>query len=215
VLFFFASLIARLILYLLSRLPRRWMPPRPVMNDPIGDVLRAMRDLEVSPQVVYGARWGMVLFVVLLLSLAIVLAVVRRRRRAAAVDEDDRESVWSRDSLVKGLRRLFVRRRLLRDLKDDLTGTPEALAVRMLYRRLLRAAAEVGRSRRKDQTPREFAREVEPFAGSAAGDLRAFTGAYEAVRYGAHRPSQDEVAAAQGWLERLRTAFPPRTARSE
>jgi len=215
VLFFFASLIARLILYLLSRIPRRWVPPRPVMNDPIGDVLRAVRDLEVSPQVVYGARWGMVLFVVLLLSLAIVLAVVRRRRRAAAVDGDDRESVWSRDSLLKGLRRLFVRRRLLRELTEDLTGTPEALAVRMLYRRLLRAAAEVGQSRRRDQTPREFAQVVEPFAGNAADDLRALTGVYETVRYGAHRPSRDEVAAAQGWLERLRAVFPPRTARSE
>jgi len=141
--------------------------------------------------------------------------VVRRRRRAAAVDEDDRESVWRRDSLVKGLRRLFVRRRPLRDLTDDLTGTPEALAVRMLYRRLLRAAAEVGQSRRKDQTPREFAREVEPFAGSAADDLRALTGVYETVRYGARRPSRDEVAAAEGWLERLRTALQPRSPRLE
>ena len=215
VLFFFASLIARLILFLLSRLPRRWVPPRPVMNDPIGDVLRAVRDLEVSPQVVSGARWGMVLFVVLLLSLAIVLAVVQRRRRAAALDEDDRKSVWSRDSLVKGLRRLFVRRRPLRDLTDALTGTPEALAVRMLYRRLLRVAAEAGQPRRKDQTPREYARLVESLAGSAADDLRALTGVYETVRYGAHRPSRDEVAAAQDWLERLRTALQPRTARSE
>src|SRR4030066_611281 len=41
VLFFFASLIARLIFYLLSLIPRRWVPPRPVMNDPTGAGRRA------------------------------------------------------------------------------------------------------------------------------------------------------------------------------
>ncbi len=215
VLFFFASLVARLILYLLSRLPRRLAPPQPVTNDPIGDMLRAVRDLHVSPQVVSGARWGMVLIVVLLLALAIVLAVVRARRRAAAFDEDDRESVWRRDSLAKGLRRLLLQRRPLRGLTDDLAGAPEVLAVRVLYRLLLRTAAEAGRPRRKDQTPREFAQTVEPLAGGAAEDLRALTAVYEAVRYGLHRPSRDEVAAARGWLERLGPAFQPRPPRPE
>lgn len=208
VLFFFAGLLARLILFAISRIPRREPVVRP--EDPLGpfdEMLRRVRDFTPSPEVVSDARWGMVALAILVFSLIILVAVARRRRRLRVADEDDRESVWDRGSLWKGMRRFFLRRRPARAV-EDLPDTPEGMTIRMLYRGLLGAARAAGMPRRPDQTPREF--QVRLRAGAALEErpLGRLTQAYEAVRYGAHLPSAEEIreagAHARQMEERLR-----------
>jgi len=114
----------------------------------------------------------------------VITTIARARRRPRGDEDEERESVWARDSLLKGLRRLFLRRQRARMAVEDKAGTSGGQAIRMIYRRLLRAAADAGVPRRMDQTPREFQRVVEPVTREAEDDLRALTRAYEAVRYG-------------------------------
>lgn len=205
VLFFVASIIARLLLYVIQRLPWRG-EYRPPALEPISDMLKSMRDLRLDPEVVAGARWGMVALVVLLLGLIFLIVVVRGRRRAVPGEEDERESVWEGIGLKKRLRRLLAGRPRLRWV-DDLAGSPEVIAIRRIYRRFLRAAADAGMPRRPEQSAREFAQGLQPLAADAADPLRDLTGVYEAVRYGMHHPPRAEVARAAEWLERLRAAL--------
>ncbi len=214
ILFVVMSIFARAILFLWDRLigplPRR----DPVLRQtaPIEAFRDMLRDLvDVSPEVAFRVRWGMVLLVILILSLIIMLAIARARRRPRGDADEERESVWARDSLSKGLRRLFLRRRRARMAVEDQAGTSGGQAIRMIYRRLLRAAADAGVPRRMDQTPREFQRVVEPVTPEAEDDLRALTRAYEAVRYGEHRPSGGEVGEAEHQLGRLREVFDRRS----
>jgi hypothetical protein len=215
ILFFFASLVARLILFVISRAPLRWWRDQESL-EPLNERLRSIRDLHLPPEVVSRARWGMVVLIVLLLSLGVLLAVARRRRRPLP-DGDERESVWERGEFWRGLRRLFARR-ALRAARDDLAGAPEVIAIRVLYRRLLRLAGAAGHPRRADQTAREFQQVIAPAAGGAALQLSALTATYERVRYGEYHPPAAEVAAAREWWERLRAALsspPPRPDRTE
>jgi len=204
VLFFVASVIARILLYVIERLP--WRGQRVLqLPEPFGDTLRSMRDLRLDPQVVAGARWGMVALVVLLLALIFLVVVIRGRRRAAPGEEDERESVWEGTGLQKRLRRLLARRPRPRP-GPGLVETSEVVAIRRIYRRFLRAAAEAGMPRGRAQTAREFARAIAPLGADPDTALQDLTGIYEAVRYGAYRPHGDEVARAQDWLAQIRAA---------
>jgi len=205
ILFFFAGIIARILLFALSRIPRREPVVRP--EDPLGpldEVLRRMRDFTPSPEVVSDARWGMVALALLLFSLIILAAAARRRQRQRAADEEDRESVWDRANLWKGLRRLFLRPRAARD-PAEAPDAPERLTIRMLYRRVLTAAREAGMPRRPDQTPGEFEVRLrgDPAAVVEGPALGGITRAYEMVRYGAHLPSPEEIGIAEEQASRL------------
>jgi len=103
VMFFIAGIIVRILIAILSRIPRREMPetqPPPTFFD---DLLRRLREIEMNPQVVEGARWGMVaaLLVLLLLGMALAIVLVRKRERKA--DDDEHESVWSTRAWLAGL----------------------------------------------------------------------------------------------------------------
>ncbi|HEV8338086.1 MAG TPA: DUF4129 domain-containing protein [bacterium] len=204
VLFFVAGFIARILIFAISRIPRREPVVRP--EEPLGpldELLRRLRDFTPSPEVVSDARWGLVALAILIFSLIILAVAARRRSRARAEDEDDRESVWDRADLWKGLRQLFLRRRPAR-APVEAADTPARLAVRMLYRRVLAAARAAGITRRGDQTPREFAARLRADAALEGPALSGITRAYEVVRYGARDPSAEEIRASEEhtvWLE--------------
>ncbi len=206
VLFYAASLVARALLFVLSRIPEAYRP-RPL--EPIPNALRSLRDLQLSPEVVSGARWGIVVLGVLILAFIFLVIVVRGRRRLATADEDERESVWERDSLRRVLRR-WLRPGSRRRAAGDLDGAPEVIAIRLLYRRLLQAAAAVGQGRRREQTAREFQEGMRPAVPEAERDLGGLTVTYEEVRYGAHRPTGREVEVARGQLARVVQALESR-----
>lgn len=203
VLFFVAGIIARVLIFAISRIPRREPVARP--GEPLGpldDLLRRLRDFTPSPEVVSDTRWGMVALAILVFSLIILAVAARRRQRQRAEDEDDRESVWDRADLWKGVRRLFLRRRLPR-APQDAPDAPERLTIRMLYRRVLAAARAGGMPRRPDQTPGEFEARLRAEAGVEGPALSGITRAYEVVRYGAHLPSPDDIRAAEEHAVRM------------
>lgn len=202
VLFLAASLVARVILFLIERIPRRDVAMRP--DAPLNlfeDFMRRVRDMDVSPEVVSGARWGMVAGVAILLVVALVLAVALRRRAERSVGDDERESVWDSSGLWRRLRRI-VRRRRATPFEDDLSGALEVIAVRMAYRRALGAAAAAGLSRRLTESPSEFLVRMAPTIPSLA-ELQALTSAYESVRYGLRVPTIGEAEIATQRATRL------------
>lgn len=196
-LFFVASLIARVILLALELLPRRTLPPIERPPNPIGDLLRRVRDMDFSPEAISAARWGMVAAVVVLLSLILLFVVIRARRRLDAGGGDDRESVWDSAAMWHSLRGLLRRRKPRRAQAQEMGGSSEVVAVRQLYRRFLAAAARVGIRRRIDQTPSEFADTLGPPVAVPHAAVAQLTGAYERVRYGEVQPSRAEVMEAE------------------
>ncbi len=212
VLFFAAGIVARILIFAISRIPRREPVVRPEEPlGPIDELLRRLRDLSPSPEVVSDARWGMVALAILIFSLIILAVAARRRRRARAEDEEDRESVWHGADLWKGLRRLFLRRRAPHPA-HEVPDAPARLAVRVLYRRVLAAARAAGMPRRSDQTPREFALGLRAEGAPEGPALAGITRAYEAVRYSAHGPSAEEIVAAEEHTVRLEDAWQRRGA---
>ncbi len=207
VLFFFAGIIARILIFAISRIPRREPVVRP--EDPFGpldEVLRRVRDFQPSPEVVSGARWGMVALAILIFSLIILAAAARRRRRQRVEVEEDRESVWDRADLWKGLRRFFLRRRSPRAAEEP-PDAPERLTIRMLYRRVLEAARAAGWPRRPEQTPTEFQARLRDEGAAQDPELTGMTRAYERVRYGAHLPSPEEISIAEEYAKQMEDGF--------
>lgn len=206
-LFFVASLIARIILLALERLPRRALPPVERPPDPIGDLLRRVRDMDVSPETISAARWGMVAAVVVLLSLILLFVVIRARRRPDADGGDDRESVFDGAAIWRSLRGLLRRRKARGAQAQEMGGAPEVVAVRRLYRRFLNAAARAGMPRRIDQTPSEFADGLGPPLAAPRAAVATLTGTYERVRYGEELPSRAQVVEADQALAEIHAAL--------
>jgi len=81
VLFFIAGLIVRAVIAVLSRISRRDVvtPGQPPAF--FDDLLRRLREIEMNPQVVEGARWGMALglLALLIIGMAVTIVVLRRR----------------------------------------------------------------------------------------------------------------------------------------
>jgi len=205
VLFVVAGLVVRVLIAILSRLPRREMPdigPAPTVFD---DLLRRLREFEMHPQVVSGARWGMVLVVIAILVAGMALAVVLRRRRERRPDEDDHESVWSVREMLRGLAGWLPR--LGRRQEDgDGSAVPAVGAIRRIYRELLGLGADLGAPRHAWATPREHEPRLRGVLPESAAEVELLTAAYERVRYGAWRSAAVEVRAAVEALERAKAA---------
>lgn len=214
VLFFVASLIVRVLIAILTHLPRR--QPQDARQPPttvIDDLLRRLRELEVNPQIIESARWGMVvaLLALLIIGMAVTIVLIRRRERKS--DDDERESVWSAREALSGLAALLRRLRLRRPAAGE-RSLPEVHAVRILYRELLRLGTTLGASRKAWATPREHLPQLLGALPGAGSDIESLTWAYERVRYGRWRPTGDDVRAATSALERVKATVPP-TASSE
>jgi hypothetical protein len=209
VLLFFAQLLAQIIIAVLSRLPRFGarpdMPAPPTIFD---DLLRRLRELQVAPSVVEGARWGMVIVVLAVLALAMALTIVLMRRGRRPADDDDHETVWSTREALRGLARLLGRMR--RGPRAPSEPVPSVTAaVRRIYREVLRIGAEVGAPRHPAATPREHAPQLAGVLAAATNQIASVTAMYERVRYGVWRPSAADVAAAEEALRRIRAAASP------
>lgn len=200
--FSIALVIARALIFVLSRFPRRFgaadRPPDAV-GRPLEDLLR-----DLPPGVVATARWGMVAVIVGLLVLLVAIAVVRARRRPKKPGEDERESVWSTPLALAGLgrawRTLWARLRQPRaEWEAESVGT-----IRAIYRDVLRLGAGLDVGRRPSETPYEYRPRLTARLPNRAGEIASLTEAYVRVRYTPEPPSDADVAAAREAFERLR-----------
>ncbi len=132
--------------------------------------------------------------VVLLVLVLVVARVALGRAPEAAAPTDVEQHVEF------ALPALFRRRRRstdgqgdgdpLRDLRSD-PRFRNTVAIREIYLRFLRAAADAGLARRRSETARRHAHRVADTLGSPVADIETLSGAYAPVRYGAD-PATDE-----------------------
>ncbi len=208
IVFALAAIIARAILLVLSRF-RALRPPMgpPVATDPFGDFLRRLQQMELPAPITSGARWGMVIVVLTILTLLIALAVVRARRRARRLDGDERESVWSARAVLGDLGsawRALWKRGSLQIREGENAGVG---AIRELYRQLLRLGAELGLPRFRYQTPHEYLLRLRTRTPERGDELVTVTEAYVRVRYTPHTPDHEEIAEVRAALERIQRHF--------
>jgi len=208
VLFFIAGLIVRAVIAVLSRIPRRDVvtPGQPPAF--FDDLLRRLREIEMNPQVVEGARWGMALGLLALLIIGMAVTIVVLRRRERKQDDDEHESVWSAREMLAGLGKLLLRLRRPRPAREE-RAVPEATAIRRVYRDLLRLGADLGAPRPAWATPREHDPRLQGVLPDATGEVETLTWVYERVRYGRWRPTGHEVREAEAALERAKATVAP------
>jgi hypothetical protein len=155
VLFFVASLIVRVLIAVLSHLPRREPQQIGQPTTVIDDLLRRLREFEVNRQFVESARWGMTLALLALLVLGMAITIVLIRRRERKQDEDERESVWSARDALSALTGLLSGLRIRRAPGPE-APPPEVSAIRRIYRALLEIGSAHGAPRKLWATPREY-----------------------------------------------------------
>ncbi len=207
VLFIVAGLVVRVLIAVLSRLPRRDMPDVGAAPMTFDALLRRLREIEMHPQVVSGARWGMVLAVVTILVVGMALTIVLRRRRVRGPDEDDHESVWSPREVLRGLIGWLPRLGGPAEADDGLAAPPSG-AIRRIYRELLALGAGMGVPRPPWATPREHAPGLRGVMPAFETEVDLLTAAYERVRYGRWIPAAVDVRGAEEALARVRAAAP-------
>ena len=212
VVFFVASLIVRVLITVLSHLPRREPQPIGQPTTVIDDLLRRLREFEVNRQFVESARWGMALALLALLILGMAITIVLMRRRERKQDEDERESVWSAREALSALTGLLSGLRIRRAPGPE-APPPEVSAMRRIYRALLEIGSGQGAPRKLWATPREHLPPLRGALPEAGAEIESLTWTYERVRYGRWRPTRDDVRAAEAALERARATVP--TASSE
>ncbi len=208
VLFFIASIIVRVVIAVLSRIPRRDVVTPGQSPAFFDDLLRRLREIEMNPQVVEGARWGMLLGLLALLIIGMAVTIVILRRREKKKDDDERESVWSAREMLAGLLRPLLSLRRPRRVGEE-RAVPEATAIRRVYRELLRLGTDLGAARPAWATPREHDPGLRRVLPEATGEVEMLTWAYERVRYGRWRPSAKEVREADAALQRAKTTVAP------
>lgn len=206
-LFFVAEIVVTIIIAVLSRLPRREMRELPTPPTVFDGLLRRLREIRMDPTVIEGARWTMVIAVVLLLAIGMALTIVLMRRRERKTGEDEHESVWSVQEMWSGLVR-GLRRRWRRAEREE-PSAAGAQAIRRIYREMLRVGMGLGARRPLWATPREYQPRLVGAVPEAADDVAVVTEAYERVRYGAWEPSEASVGMVEAGLARIKSAAAP------
>lgn len=171
------------------------------------------RELDRVMQIPDALRYLVALLLLSAIVSALTKFVLRRRRRPVAAPLEDRASVFSPRELLGALGArlrslLGLRPRSGDDPLADLRGErrwAHTVAIRELYARLLRRAAERGRPRPPSATPTEHARRVLdlPAARSVAADVRTLTERYNSARYGADPATREEAEAARTAWRRI------------
>ena len=212
VMFIVATVLVRAIIFVLERLPSRvrlTIPTREPM--PLDTLLERLRSLELNPQVIAGARWGMVLAVITLLVIGMAATIVLLRRRQRRAGDDERESVWSGraawNNLKNALRGLRIRR-----ARSGEHILPTAAGIRMVYRELLEFGRDLGAVRPMWSTPREHDPRLRSVLAQSSDEVALLTHTYERVRYGGWTPTQTELHEARDTLARIKAAAEPRPA---
>jgi hypothetical protein len=211
VMFIIATVLVRALIFILERLPSRvrfTIPTREPM--PLDTLLERLRSLELNPQVIAGARWGMVMAVITLLMIGMAATIVMLRRRQRRPGDDERESVWSGraawNNVKNALRGLRIRR-----ARPGERLLPTAAGMRMVYRELLQLGRSLGAVRPPWATPREHDPRLRSVLAAASDEVALLTGTYERVRYGGWTPTPTELQEARDALARIRSAALPRS----
>jgi hypothetical protein len=141
----------------------------------------------------------------ILLILGLLLLARRRALRQASAGEE-RESLWSWQSVAADLRDLLASRRRrpsaggLRAALAALRGADPASRVRRSYIRLLLLGEAHKRPRPAPQTPHEYAPAAGELLPAAIQPVDTLTGAYERARYNPNGvTSADADAAERAW----------------
>src|SRR2546428_120452 len=205
-LFAVAMVVARALVFVFARLPfRRMISPTPSAAPP------SFRDLlkDLPPQLVSGARWGMVALAIAVLVILVAVSVVRARRRMRRNDEDERESVWSSQLALSGLGEAW--RRVWRRLRP--AGREHEVAavgaIRAIYREMLRIGAAADSPRARHQTPHEDRPGLAGRLPAPGVDSEPVAEAYVRARYSPRLPELSEIAGAREALERIKTSASP------
>lgn len=143
----------------------------------------------------------------LLVVLAILLFLLSRaRRRGERPADEERESVFSaREVLQKAA--AAIRGLGRRAAGEAITGPPEVVAVRRIYRELLRLTEQAGWPRSPQQTPYEYLGVLAPTLPGVRDDLLGLTETYVRARYGPSGVDGGEVEEARRSLDRVRVAL--------
>ncbi len=206
VLFAVAMVVARLLVFVFARLPFR----RIVMPAPAAVAPPSFRDLlkDLPPEVVSGARWGMVVLVVAVLVILVAVSIVRARRRARKKDDDERESVWSGEAVVGGLGSIW-RRLWARSRTGPRADLPAVSAIRAIYREMLLVGEALTAPRAPHQTPHEYRPVLTARLPGCEVDIASLTEAYAHVRYASVLPDAAAIERAQAALDRIKASVSP------
>lgn len=162
-----------------------------------------------------GEAWPSIRTVLIVLAVALLLwftvrANRQRSTRRGAGPDRDRGEVLAPEGFLSGLRsRLDAARFELERLGRAVLGGQivSVIAIRRIYSRLLRLAAENGRPRKRAETPIEFERALVRLYPQAGASVETITRAYVEVRYG-EVPEDPETLARvrQAWTTVRRAA---------
>ncbi len=171
-----------------------------------------------SPAVQAGSRWGLVLL--LAVALGLLYAVVLRRFTAWRVigEDEQRDSIFSRQLIWAQLRRLLNQRRARVPVAAPylaLVGAPDdaRLIVRRCYQAMLEWALALSLPRLAGQTPRAYGETLAGVLPEGQEAIAVLTTTYVLARYAAEAPSLEQARHAERAWDRLRalrpTAPPP------
>jgi hypothetical protein len=167
---------------MLRQLAQQLQPGNLGQPPPAGDVLG------IFPPWLQAALRIFFALLPILLILGLLMLARRRALRQAGADEE-RESLWSWQSVAADLRDLLSSRRRrpsaggLRAALAALRGADPASRVRRRYIRLLLLGEAHKRPRPAPHTPHEYAPAAGELLPSASQPIDALTAAYERARY--------------------------------
>ncbi|MBE3558328.1 MAG: DUF4129 domain-containing protein [Ktedonobacteraceae bacterium] len=212
-----AVLVLTPVFWLLDALHLQIQLPRQrLLSSPVAPSSRPATPPEA---VILAAAILKVALPIILIALCILLIWLALRRRRVRLerrerDQDVHESLWSWQlfwnqlwTLLLALwRRFFAHAATqpvsMRTGEVEMGGEPAARSIREIYRALLKATADRGYARRKDETPHEFRHRLKERQPQLEPQLEILTDAYTVVRYGQHVPDAAGVAEAQqSWLQ--------------
>lgn len=153
---------------------------------------------------------GFVIIFILVLILIIIKGVRRRVRSKMPQFGDEGESTVDRQSLQRGLRRIWDQ------AQDGLDSIRRfgfgrrmlaANAIRRTYSRFLDLAEDMGKPRRSYETPFEFQRQISMIFPEEMNEIALLTTAYTQVRYGEF-PEEEEIVSKvrEAWEVIMRAA---------
>jgi hypothetical protein len=207
-LFYLLGYLAWLLTNLIPSLPWRGseveIPPLPRFDE----VLREMRSIHKWPPWVGSLFRGVFITALAAFFLRMLFKAFGHAEAPLGQETwESRESVASLAELRRWWEALFTKLRKRLEKTSERGYAPaellrkpsSALAIRMIYRELLRLMAEFGFSRRPWETPYEYLRVLEEAFPSVKIELGFITEAYVMARYGADFPSDMLMEVRRNW----------------
>lgn len=184
----------------------------------LGDIPQATATSSIPEVVIVSLKWAFFAIVAALAVFLLVKAVSRwRPSRTESGIEEIHESLWSwqgfKDDLGLFLGTLWQRFRRKKEepasvgrLPDWYTGEDfqGVLNIREIYRHLLLEASFIGKKRRRQETPNEYARRLGRDLPEGSGQVGEITELYIDVRYGEHDVGARQVDHANSLWRKLR-----------